>query len=322
MLLSALCASAFLRFCILNVIRKTMRKREEEKKRGAWVEYDGRKSQCTHCCTLLGRIGMNKYARPETGGGGVGWVKWKPPKRMFILCNVNGMRTTDVACRIRSVLYGTGEFKLFFIAQRKEITSFSLSLSNRFSGLVLEWKIAKFFGRLIEISRSLQNQKKKKNPFGKSHYSVVKVPTRSSLFTRIASHLDLPAIQCSRQTYQISKLSRRSSPNDLCNDCFFKGLPMLQTMAQTQRQQKVFEIVLACVDCINHTMCLCMGIQLVLVGWANSIFFFDRKRHGFSKKKTASGWFVREIDVANWLVNLLCASVSDQFFFLDLIWCF
>lgn len=162
MLLSALCASAFLRFCILNVIRKTMRKREEEKKRGAWVEYDGRKSQCTHCCTLLGRIGMNKYARPETGGGGVGWVKWKPPKRMFILCNANWMRTTDVACRIRSVLCGTGEFKLFFIAQRKEITSFSLSLSNRFSGLVLEWKIAKFFGRLIEISRSLQNQKKKK----------------------------------------------------------------------------------------------------------------------------------------------------------------
>lgn len=64
---------------------------------------------------------------PGTGGGG--WVGWKPPKRMFILCNANGMRTTDVACRIRSVFCGTGEFKLFFIAQRKEITSFSLSLS-------------------------------------------------------------------------------------------------------------------------------------------------------------------------------------------------
>lgn len=188
----------------------------EKTKRDARVGCDGRNSECTHCCTQLGPIGINKYARLGRVGGG--WVKWKPPKRMFILCNANGMRTTVVACRIRCVLCGTSEFKLFFIAQRKEITSASLESIFWFGFGMKNSKILRSSDR---ISEKLGKNKKKKTIRQIALYCR-KGTYRSSLYTRIASHLDLPAIQCSRQTYQIPKLSRRSSPNDLCNHfCFF-----------------------------------------------------------------------------------------------------
>lgn len=57
--------------------------------------------------------------------------------------------------------------------------------------------------------------------------------------------------------------------------------------------------------------CVCRlhkSIVLVLVGLAN---FFSNEKNGTT---AATVWFVTEIDVANWLVNLVCASVTDSFF--------